>query len=60
LTSVKSKNDSKYKYNMASVVGSSYLSEEFIAILVFFKDITIWTCSSKRAGFFVSKQRTKW
>jgi hypothetical protein len=53
LTSVKRKNDSKYKYNMASVVGSSYLSEEFIAILVFLKDISIWTCSSKRAGFFV-------
>jgi|GEM_PF-4600250 len=46
---------------MASVVGSSYLSsEELIAILVFFKDISIWTCSSKRAGFFVCKQRTKW
>lgn len=33
-------NDTKYKYNMASVVGSSYVSQELIAILVFFRNIS--------------------
>lgn len=46
-------NDTKYKYNMASVVGSSYVSQELIAILVFFKNISKWACSCKEQVFLI-------
>lgn len=42
-------NETKYKYNMASVVGSSYVSQEFKSHIGIFRNMQ--ACSLK-SGFF--------
>lgn len=44
---------------MASVVGSSYVSKELIAILVFFKRYFNMSLLLKRAGFFLWYDRSE-